>query len=280
MLPVVWFSEAVSWRLVIDAIWFLWASIRPSFWHGKGQRLMDLMQASPFVPYIEETGSTKNKYARLIWAAFDKAIQEKTGLPEWLLKLHGMSGKRYRIFINHLIKSIKDARYLEIGSWAGSTACSAIYGNQVCCTCIDNWSQFGNVRAEFQRNTQNALNSNNTITLYEQDFRTVNYSDIGKFNVYLFDGPHEIDDQYDGLKYALPALDDTFIFIVDDWNDPRPREGTARAIKDLGVEIIYSMQIRTSNGIDTIYPEVVLQDSYWHNGYFIAVCKKSTPSQA
>jgi hypothetical protein len=78
----------------------------------------------------------------------------------------------------------------------------------------------------------------------------------------------------------LPALDDTFIFIVDDWNDPRPREGTARAIKDLGVEIIYSMQIRTSNGIDTIYPEVVLQDSYWHNGYFIAVCKKSTPSQA
>jgi hypothetical protein len=240
---------------------------------------MDLMQASPFTPYIEETGNTKNKQAQLIRAAFNSAIKEESKLPEWVLKLHGMSGKRYRIFINHLIKSTKDARYLEVGSWAGSTVCSAIYGNQVRCTCVDNWSQFGDVRDEFQRNTQNALNGNNSINLCEQDFRAVNYEDIGKFNTYLFDGPHEIHDQYDGLKYALPALDDTFVFIVDDWNDPRPREGTTKAIEDLGVEVIYSLQIRTSNGVDTVYPEVVLQDSHWHNGYFIAVCKKSIPSR-
>jgi hypothetical protein len=192
-----------------------------------------------------------------------------------------MSGRRYRIFINHLIGSLKDARYLEIGSWSGSTVCSAIYKNQVHCACIDNWSQFGSVRDEFQRNTRNALSSDrsNSISLYEQDFRTVDYNNIGKFNVYLFDGPHEICDQYDGLKYALPALDSTFILIVDDWNDPRPREGTQKAIADLGIEVIYAMQIRTSNGVDTIYPEVVLQDSQWHNGYFVAVCKKNATSQ-
>lgn len=234
------------------------------------------MEASPFNAYVEENGENKTKYTKLIKSAFNKAIEEETKLPDWILSLYGMSGKRYRIFINNLIESITDARYLEVGSWSGSTACSAIFGNKVKSTCIDNWTQFGNVRDEFKRNIENALSDDdrNSLDLYEQDFRLVNYSDIGKFNIYFFDGPHEIEDQYDGLKYALPALDNTFIFIVDDWNDPRPREGTEKALKDLDIEVIYSMQIRTSNGVDNVYPPIVLQDSHWHNGYYISVCKK------
>jgi hypothetical protein len=42
----------------------------------------------------------------------------------------------------------------------------------------------------------------------EDDFRKINYTDIGKFNVYLFDGPHDEEDQYDGIALAQPALDD------------------------------------------------------------------------
>ena len=34
------------------------------------------------------------------------------------------------------------AQFLEIGCWAGSTACSALYGNTVKTLCIDDWSQF------------------------------------------------------------------------------------------------------------------------------------------
>ena len=64
---------------------------------------MNLMEASPFNPYIEETGNSKNKYAKLIKSAFNKAVKEETKLPDWILSLHGMSGKRYRIFINNLI---------------------------------------------------------------------------------------------------------------------------------------------------------------------------------
>ena len=105
--------------------------------------------------------------------------------------------------------------------------------------------------------------------------RNVDYSTLGKFNIYFFDGPHEEDDQYDALSYALPSLDDTFILIVDDWNDPRPRNGTEKAIKELDISILYSMQIRTSNGVDVVYPTPhVLENSDWHNGYYIAVCKK------
>ena len=74
---------------------------------------------------------------------------------------------------------------------------------------------------------------------------------------------------------ALPALDDEFILIIDDWNDPRPRDGTLRAIEELGITVKYSMQIRTSNGVDIVYPTPhVLENSLWHNGYYFAVCKK------
>ena len=36
----------------------------------------------------------------------------------------------------------ENPKYLEIGSWAGSTVCSAIYGNKVKALCIDNWLKF------------------------------------------------------------------------------------------------------------------------------------------
>jgi hypothetical protein len=119
------------------------------------------------------------------------------------------------------------------------------------------------------------LNSVNMEDLYESDFREVDYASLGKHNIYFFDGPHEEQDQYDGLSLALPALDDTFILLIDDWNDPRPRDGTERAIKELGIEVLYSIQIRTSNGVDVVYPTPhVLENSDWHNGYYFAVCKK------
>lgn len=233
------------------------------------------MDASPFEPYVEVQGNFKIKYAKLIKSAYEKALKEESNLPDWILTLNGMSGKRYRHFVNNLIATVPDARYLEVGSWKGSTAMAAIYGNKVSAVCIDNWSQFGNVRAEFCNNAERCTNDDTLLELHEGDFRDVNYADIGKHNVYFFDGPHEEEDQYDGLALALPALDDEFILIIDDWNDPRPRDGTMRAIEELGIEVRYSMEIRTSNGVDIVYPTPhVLENSLWHNGYYFAVCKK------
>ena len=41
--------------------------------------------------------------------------------------MEGLSGRKYRSLINNLIQKIKDPRYLEIGTWLGSTACSAAF---------------------------------------------------------------------------------------------------------------------------------------------------------
>src|SRR5580698_7463314 len=52
-----------------------------------------------------------------------------------------LSGGRYRIFINELIGSMPDARYLEVGTWTGSSLCSAINGNKVRAVSIDDRSE-------------------------------------------------------------------------------------------------------------------------------------------
>mgnify|MGYP000886217178 CR=1 FL=1 len=65
-----------------------------------------------------------------------------------ILSIDGMTGVKTRHFYNNLL-NIDDARYLEIGSWKGSSVCSAMYNNNAKIVCIDNWSQFGNHKEEF-----------------------------------------------------------------------------------------------------------------------------------
>jgi hypothetical protein len=80
---------------------------------------------------------------QLVTKAFMRALANDSKLPQAIRDIVGMSGQTYRSFINNLVESCPDARYLEIGSWQGSTAAAALYGNAAKCVCIDNWSQFG-----------------------------------------------------------------------------------------------------------------------------------------
>jgi hypothetical protein len=107
----------------------------------------------------------------------------------------------------------------------------------------------------------------------ETDFRKVEFTSIGKFNVYLFDGPHDAKDQRDGVILAQPALDDQFIMIVDDWNWEAVREGTFLGIREADIQLDHVVEIRTS--LDGTQPELRGAGSDWHNGYFIASCSKS-----
>lgn len=204
--------------------------------------------------------------------AFISAMARKSEVNLSILSMAGMSGKKYRLFINNLIRSLDDAAYLEVGSWAGSTLCSAINRNSVRATAIDNWSQFDGPKEQFLKNLEKFGTPGAYVNFIEDDFRNVSYSTLGPFSVYLFDGPHEYEDQYDGLILALPAMTQRFVFIVDDWNHPPVRDGTIRAIDKAGVKIEYSLEIRTTLNDTHALPSN--QHSDWHNGYFIGVLRK------
>lgn len=219
-------------------------------------------------PCISRQGDFSGGEGALIAQAFGRALQGEGRLPDAIRAIDGMSGQRYRSFINELVALHPEPRYLEIGSWMGSTATAAIYGNRVKATCIDNWSLFGGPKAEFLANIEKARGEGADFTFLEDDFRRVDYSAIGAFNIYLFDGPHEEDDQYDGVILAQPALEKRFILIVDDWNWRQVRIGTFRALADLGCKASCSIEIRTST--DNAHARHAGRESDWHNGYFIA----------
>lgn len=220
----------------------------------------------------------RNEQGSLLQKAFMMALALDTKLPPVIRDMLGMSGKKYRYLINNLISLTKNPRYLEIGSWAGSTACSALFGNTVKSLCIDNWSEFGGPKDVFLQNIE-VIKTTGTIDFdfLELDYKQVDYSGLGKYNIFLFDGPHTEEDQYAGVSLTKPALDDVYTFIVDDWNWEQVRIGTANAIQNCGIEVICSIEIRTTQ--DGTTPKIIQQHSDWHNGYFIAVCKKNRELQ-
>lgn len=205
--------------------------------------------------------------------SFADALECKGKLDDTVLGIDGMSGVKYRYFINNLIGSISNPRYLEVGSWSGSTFCAAIFGNKVRAMAIDNWSEFGGPVQTFFANLSRCCSLSTSISLLTEDFRVALRGRVhGPFNVYLFDGPHEYRDQYDGLSLALPSLTDEFVFIVDDWNWEAVRNGTLDAIRSCGLQVRTMIEVRTTD--DNSHPTVAGRHSDWHNGYFISVLSK------
>ena len=227
----------------------------------------------------------KNSYSKNIKKSFFQALAMNTKLSDEIKFMPGMSGKKYRYFINNFVSLTDNPRYLEIGSWTGSTVCSALYGNAAKAVCIDNWLTFPeeeqvrkffnteNQKKTFEINTKKVITEKIDFKFIESDFRKIDYKEVGKFNIYVFDGPHEVKDHYDGIEIVQPALDEVFVLIIDDWNMPHVREGTLKAIDDSNINVISKIEIMTTQN-DAVPKLLQCQFSDWHLGYFLAVCKK------
>ena len=183
-----------------------------------------------------------------------------------VLLLDGMSGIKTRHFYNMLC-SIKNAKYIEIGSWKGSSICSAMSNNNMICLAIDNWKTLGGPKEEFLENFNKYRGKNNAKYL-EQDCWQVDVDNIGKYNIFLYDGDHSQESHSKILEYYYPCLEDEFIYLVDDWNFQRVRIGTEQSIDSLKnnkINVLYKKEIFTPSDNNT---------NSWHNGICIFVIKK------
>ena len=205
--------------------------------------------------------------------AFENAEKGVSKVTGEILTMEGMSGKKTRHFYNNLMNK-DDARYLEIGTWKGSSVCSAMCENKATVVCIDNWSEFGGPKNEFLHNF-NKYKGKNDASFIEQDCYTVDVSKLPKFNVYMYDGNHTEDSHYKALIQYYNCLDDTFIFIVDDWNWLEVREGTIASLKELNLTVLYHKEIRTTNN-NTHPPWGSTEQQQWHNGIYVAILQKQT----
>lgn len=206
-----------------------------------------------------------------IETAFENAEKGESKITDGILNMEGMSGKKTRHLYNNLLNK-DDARYLEIGTWKGSSVCSAMCGNKAKVVCIDNWSEFGGPKHEFITNF-NTYKGENEARFIEQDCFKVDISLLPKFNIYMYDGNHTKDSHYRALVHYYDCLDNTFVFIVDDWNWQDVRNGTHESIKLLNLSVLYEREIRLTT--DNSHTSPQLAKETWHNGIYVAILKKN-----
>jgi hypothetical protein len=207
--------------------------------------------------------------------AFEKAERGESKITNEIINMEGMSGIKTRHFYNNLLQC-EDARYLEIGTWKGSSVCSAMCGNKAKVVCIDNWSQFGGPKSEFLSNFE-TYKGENDAKFIESDCYQVDISTLPKFNIYMYDGEHSKENHERALTHFYDCLDDMFVFIVDDWNWKQVREGTYEAFLKLQLTVKYSKAIRTTyDDRDVIFGSP--EQKTWHNGIYVAILQKSDPS--
>ena len=204
--------------------------------------------------------------------AFENAEEGKSKITQGIINMEGMSGIKTRHFYNNVLNK-DDARYLEIGTWKGSSVCSAMCGNKAKVVCIDNWSEFDGPKTEFLENFT-YYKGENEATFIEQDCYKVDVLKLPKFNIYMYDGNHTKESHYNALVHYYNCLDDIFVFIVDDWNWNDVRDGTYESFKKLSLSVMYEREIRTTN--DGSHPPWGSElQKQWHNGIYVAILQKN-----
>jgi len=218
-----------------------------------------------------------------------KSFQE---LPSEIFNLDGPSGNLLRILKNNLCFAMgDDLRYLEVGVEKGVGVTSSLYGMKPLYSVgVDPYGNFEEVSEEFkggetmhQFEGQNEicetakknfkdfdiqidLKIRNCWNMEDEDFDQ-------KFNFYLYDGPHDEDSQRWGLEKYYDRVDDEFVFCVDDWNVAHIREGTYKAIANMGLKIILEENFFTHKDTPQALGGCGNRNTWW-NGYVVFVLRK------
>jgi len=207
----------------------------------------------------------------LVLDAVDKASRlDYTDFNQELLELPGFSGKMTRVMLSRLLSN-PGMRYLEIGVWGGSTFCSALHNNKPdYAAAIDNFSQtweddFGfNPARKFEENARKFIK--HRFDFFDVDCFKFDTKELPvPINCYFYDGGHLEYEQYEALAYYKNAMDNEFIYIVDDANWLDVKIGTYRAIRDNDLFIQREWMLPTRYNGD--------YNSWW-NGLGIWVLRK------
>ena len=117
--------------------------------------------------------------------------------------------------------------YLEVGTWKGLSIIGAMQGNDaVRFVAIDDFSEFGGTRAILDANLAR-FGCRERLAFHEGDFGAVLARGVvppRSVGVYFFDGLHQYDVQFRGLRVIEPWLADRACVIVDDTAWARVRD--------------------------------------------------------
>lgn len=196
-------------------------------------------------------------------------------------QMPGMAGRGLRELLCNLFRRQPASKYLEVGVYKGATLFAASSSNLGLRSIgVDNWSQFDHDDAKrfvVDRLETYAPNA----TLLDRDAFTSPLSsellDLSPFDVYFYDAGHSPTDHYRALPHYLPVLNDTFLFLVDDWEMPHVAESTYAAVNHARLEVLWHREIVSPLPFasDTDDDPVSSFVANWNNGLGIFLLAKT-----
>ena len=209
-------------------------------------------------------------YINLVDTAMENAENNISKISHDIIVLNGNVGLKTKHFYNNLL-NFPNAKYLDIGSWTGSSVCSAIHNNSADIVCIDNWLSSGDTRLEFMLNLEKFKGENN-VTILEADYDKVNTDCLRNFNILIYDGDHSVISHDKILPHYYDALSDIFILVVDDWNMKNIRDQVLLSISRLNLKTLHQRAIRLT--WDDSFTRQPYAANTWWNGMYVAVLQK------
>lgn len=195
---------------------------------------------------------------------------------------HSLSGYKGRQLINTICEH-PGIKYLEVGSYAGSTLCSALYKNKIEATACDVWELFIEqpratiVENLFKERVKTHLGGN-SVNVVKSDVYNPETAKLigGGHNFYFFDGDHTTIATQMGIMSVMPCLEKRFIMMIDDYAMVTTRQGVKEAIEELGLVVEFSTELGTLEPYDwyTQNPRRMRGEDDWWCNYYIAVIRK------
>jgi hypothetical protein len=214
-------------------------------------------------------------YVYHVLKSFEKSGRNESSFNPEKYDIEGLTSDRVRHFLNNLC-SMDGAKYLEIGSYAGSTFFAATMNNNVQAYAVDNyvcnvsparldvkWNGYSKPKRDFLKNRSKYEIGK----LIDKHVNAINLMDLDntKVNIIFYDASHEYKDQKKALSTLLALAEDTFILVIDDINFKDVLESAKEFISDNNLTSLYEKQLFTT----------VFEDSNsWWNGLFVAVLRK------
>lgn len=212
--------------------------------------------------------TTKEGMVEIVKSSIEKAEQESSKLSHEVSHLRGFSSPKIRHFMNNVC-SYGTCKYLEIGTWSGSTLIPAMFGNDVEAMAIDNFSQFGPEQHEDGFDAKKVLYANiekflgnrkkHSLKVCECNCFYMKPEEVLTANVFFYDGDHSAEATQKAIEVFGATCLNPFLLIVDDLQLAESVwEGTKKALNKFTIHA--SWELKKENG--------------YHEGLYVAVLEK------
>jgi hypothetical protein len=170
-----------------------------------------------------------------------------------LAEIEGFSTMTFRVFLNRLCNSLIGVKYLEIGTWKGSTLFAASANNIGTFVGVDNFSEF-----EGREQARQNLRDKNCVLIegsWEEESIQKLLLGFSPFQIFFYDSHHSFDSQFSAIVKGQILWADQVIVLIDDWNWDSVELGTREGIKAIAEDwkVEYEKIFKTSRNGNPIW---------------------------